>query len=312
MKTIKVNYSGFWSAFDKNDNFITNILKEQYIVEIAEKPDFLFYSIFSNDFYKYDCIRIFFTGECITPDFNLCDYAMAFDWIDFGDRYIRTPLYLLYPEAYEEEDRKAFAKGWLKEKDKFCSFVYSNAGADPYRILLFDKITQYKQVNSGGRYLNNVGGPVADKRAFEQAHLFSIACENSSYPGYSTEKLLQAFHAHTVPIYWGDPLIGKVFNENAFINCHAYKSADGVVEQIKRLDEDESLYLKMLSEPIWNSGFTPREQLQNIKKFLYTIVEQPADLAKRRNDSYWGAIYEHERKKLFSLQTAWHKIKGKK
>lgn len=311
MKTIKINYSGFWPEFDKNDNFITNILKEQYIVEIAEKPDYLFYSIFSNDFYQYDCVRIFFTGECITPDFNLCDYAMAFDWIVFGDRYIRTPLYLLYPEAYEEEDRKALAKGWLKEKDKFCSFVYSNAGADSYRMQLFDKINQYMRVSSGGGYLNNAGGPVVDKRAFEQEHLFSIACENSSYPGYSTEKLLQAFQAHTIPIYWGDPLIGKVFNEKAFINCHAYGTIDEVVERIKQLYDNETLYLEMLSEPIWNSGFTPKEQMQNTKKFLYAIIEQPVDLAKRRNNSYWGRIYEGERKKLFSLQTVWRRIRRK-
>ena len=85
MKTVRINFSGFWPGFDKEDNFITNNLCLCYTVELADSPDYLFYSVFSNDFLNYDCIRIFYTGECIVPDFNVCDYAMGFDWIYFGD-----------------------------------------------------------------------------------------------------------------------------------------------------------------------------------------------------------------------------------
>lgn len=35
---------------------------------------------------KYDCIKIFFTGEEQSPDFNIADYAVGYDDIRFGDR----------------------------------------------------------------------------------------------------------------------------------------------------------------------------------------------------------------------------------
>ena len=50
--------------------------------------------------------------------------------------------------------------------------------------------------------MNNIGGAVSDKFAFQQKHKFSIAFENTSYCGYCTEKIVEAFVAGTIPIYW--------------------------------------------------------------------------------------------------------------
>ena len=92
-KDLKIAFVDFASDFDVNNNDFISILSERYNVVVDSKnPDYLFYSNFGNRYLKYDCIRIFYTGECITPDFNLCDYAMAFDRISFGDRYLRMPL----------------------------------------------------------------------------------------------------------------------------------------------------------------------------------------------------------------------------
>ena len=78
--------------------------------------------------------------------------------------------------------------------------------------VFFDKLSTYKQVSSGGRFRNNIGGAVADKKAFQADHKFAIAFENTSYDGYCTEKLMEAFAAGTIPIYWGDPNVAKDFN----------------------------------------------------------------------------------------------------
>ena len=91
----------------------------------------------------------------------------------------------------------------LSSKTEFCSFVVSNNNASPERDIIFDKLSEYKKVSSGGRYRNHVGGPVSDKLEFQRKHKFAIAFENCSQPGYSTEKILEAFAARTVPIYWG-------------------------------------------------------------------------------------------------------------
>ncbi|CAJ99309.1 alpha (1,3)-fucosyltransferase fragment 2 [Helicobacter acinonychis str. Sheeba] len=36
---------------------------------------------------------MYYTGENEVPNFNLFDYAIGFDGLDFKERYLRMPLY---------------------------------------------------------------------------------------------------------------------------------------------------------------------------------------------------------------------------
>lgn len=80
----------------------------------------------------------------------------------------------------------------------------------------------YKKVDSGGKYKNNIGKPVENKRDFQMTHKFVIAFENTSTRGYTTEKIIGAYAAGAVPIYWGDPDVAMTFNTKSFINCNEY------------------------------------------------------------------------------------------
>ena len=51
------------------------------------------------------------------------------------------------------------------------------------------KFSHYKQVDSGGRILNNVGGVVKNKRAFLK-YKFNIAFANGIADGYADEKIV--------------------------------------------------------------------------------------------------------------------------
>lgn len=65
------------------------MLKERFEVVQCEDPDYIIYSGFGYEHLHYDCIRIFFTGECQTPDFNECDYAIGVDkYEDYGSRAV--------------------------------------------------------------------------------------------------------------------------------------------------------------------------------------------------------------------------------
>ena len=91
---------------------------------------------------------------------------------------------------------------------------------------LEEKLSKYKRVDSGGRHLNNIGGPVDDKLEFQKDYKFSIAFENSAFPGYLTEKLPEAVIAQTLPIYWGDKLVHRDFNTARFLNYPDFGSDD--------------------------------------------------------------------------------------
>ena len=155
----------------------------------------------------------------------------------------------------------------------------------------------------GGGFLNNIGYNVENKTEFEKKFKFSIACENSSYRGYTTEKILHAYQAYCVPIYWGNPDIGAELNEKAFINVHSYDSLDEVVEKVKYLDNNDEEYIKMLKEPFFIKQYEPSVQVKNISDFLYNIFDSPLNASLRRNNSYWGMIYEKSiRKKHLFLR----------
>ncbi len=292
MEKLKVNFVDFWSGFDKVNNDFYRILSEKYEIEISDKPDYLFYSVFGYEHTKYDCVRIFFTGECIAPDFNICDYAIGFDNITFGDRYIRVPLYRLF--QYKKDFEKALNKHLIsdeeiKNKKAFCNFVYSNCSAQKSRENFFELLNSYKKVDSGGRYLNNIGGPVADKYEFQKQYKFSIAFENCCHIGYTTEKIVQAFSAGTVPIYFGNSEISKEFNSEAFINVHNFSSMEEVIKKIEEIDSNDELFCKMLRAPIGGSM-----DESDLKNFLFNIVSQPYNKAHRRPTNTTVGDREHQ------------------
>ena len=290
MKKIKINFVDFWSDFDPNNNNFINALRKFYDVELSNSPDYIFYSVFGREHLNYNCIRIFYTGECVTPDFNTCDYAMGYDFIDFGDRYCRVPLYYLGDTTYRDAlEKHKLADVIIRQKRGFCSFVVSNAQGQPQRRELFELLSAYKKVASGGSFLNNIGYCVPDRYEFERQFKFSIAFENTCYPGYTTEKIIEAFRAGTVPIYFGNPRISEDFNEQSFVNCHAFSDFSEVVDLVIKIDQDDDLRKRYLSTPI-AKGYRDF----GFEKFLISIFDQDLDHAKRRPvraiSSWWRTI----------------------
>lgn len=287
------------------------ILKEEFgEVQECDNPDFLFYSVFGNEHLNYDCVRIFWTGENIQPDFNICDYAIGFSHITFEDRYKRIPLYYFYVKDYALARKKHLvAEKELEKKTKFCNFVYSNKDASPEREQFLELLSEYKTVDSGGRYRNNIGGPVQNKWEFQKEYKFSIAFENSSTSGYTTEKILQAFSAGTIPIYWGNPNVAMDFNEKAFINCHSYTNFDEVIEVVRKIDEDDALFRQYLLEPIGTEEQFPEYSFKEWKDFVIYICKQDPKAAMRRNNVFWGAKYQNRMKLLCKLEKTYKKIK---
>lgn len=299
MKTIKVNFVGFWPGFNKQDNFIYNKLKIKYNIQISKKPDYIISSCFSNEYLNYDCIRIFYTGEDMSPDFNAFDYAIGYDYLQFEDRYMRMPNYFI-TDTYADDVKRMQEKhlnneAILDSKSEFCSFVVSKGTGyvDRSREVFFNQLNGYKKVNSGGRFLNNIGVPegVPDKLAFQKKHKFSIAFENVMHNGYTTEKIVQAFAAKTVPIYWGDPRISEVFNAKAFIDCSQYSSFDEVVSFVKMLDQDDDRYLQMLNTPALAQKDSIEQKEEEFNAFLYHIFDQNYEDAYRRDRIGYGKMH---------------------
>lgn len=296
---MKIAYSDFWSDFDPSTFPLTQIIRSLPSVEEVRdinEADFLLYSCMGEKhwFAPDNVIKIYYTGENITPDFNSCDYAIGFDKLEFGDRYLRFPLYYLYGGICEQMEVKHLKpiKNIVDEKTNFCSITVSNTNRNPIFKELYEKLSLYKKIDSGGKWNNNIGGPVKDKFSFDLKHKFSIVCENSATPGYTTEKLVQAFAADCIPIYWGDPTVECVFNKKSFINVQDYSSIEDVVKRVKEIDENDQLYYEILQEKaLVNEQFCKEKQMIVLKSFLSNILTCPIEKSMRRNRVGQGILY---------------------
>lgn len=286
-KTIKIKFVDFYSNY--KDNYIYKLLDKKYNIVISDNPDYIICSQWGYKHLKYDCIRIFYTGENLRPNFNHFDYGIGFDNISFEDRYLRVPIYLMlnqYMPIYNIAETKHLDKDNYKVRNKFCNMVVSN-GLNNERITFFHDLSKYKQVDSGGRLLNNVGGPVDSKLEFQKQYKFSLAFENSVSNGYTTEKIIDAFASGGIPIYWGDPLVENIFNKKAFINANNFKTNKELIDYIKKVDNDDNLYMSYIKEPMLNNQDYLKDEQEKIKKFIYNIFDQDIEKARRRSDGHF-------------------------
>jgi len=271
---VKIQFADFWHGDDKiPDNPLFKLLSKRFELELSHSPDFLLYSCFGQDYLKYTCIRILYTGENLRPNFSECDYAFSFDFPVTQKNY-RLPVYKLYDEfsaLTAEKDVDAI----FAQKSQFCNFIYSNAlGRE--RIRFFKQLSAYKHVDSGGKVCNNIGYRVKDKVDFLQPYKFTITFEHSLFPGYTTEKILHAMVAHTVPIYWGNPCVSRDFNPKSFINCHEYANFDEVIDKVIELDTDDDVYRSCLAEPYFQKNLeNDYVNEENILNRFEEIFNQP-------------------------------------
>lgn len=317
--SIRINFVDFWGDFNIKDNFIIRALSRRYEIVISDNPDYLFFGTFGYRHLNYSCVKIMFIGENIAPDFNLCDYALGFDYIQFGDRYMRLPLYCTY-ESFASLAQTDLPSDEALLDRKFCSMVVSNnRHASPHRERFFRLLSEYKQVDSGGRLWNNVGGPVADKLEFIAKYKFNIAFENSSVCGYTTEKIMEPMVVDALPIYWGNPLVYKDFNAASFVNVNDFASMEDAVQYIVDLDNDDFQYLnkikatKVISDDIINWE-------NRLLNFLSNIIEKPLEEAKYLSPFGMQKLYREElltydilsrRLKIKKIVAAYDKLRKK-
>jgi alpha(1,3/1,4) fucosyltransferase len=254
-KHIKINFADFWPNFNKERNYLVELLKTHYTIEITDRPDFLIYSVFGTDHKKFTCTKIFFTGENVRPNFSECDYSFSFDFIDNPKSY-RLPLYAWWAPANELiKPLNLDTKKILNEKKRFCNFIYGNPNATK-RIAFMQNLSKYKQVDSAGTFMNNVGRIVTEmeKVEFIKDYKFTIAFENTEYPGYTTEKLVQPMLAYSLPIYCGNPLVGRDFNTKSFLNYSDFASEEELIKKIIEIDQNDDLYLDYLRQPYYHNN----------------------------------------------------------
>lgn len=301
---IKVSFKSFWQPFNPKkmpqDYFFEYVLSQAYDVTYDdENPDIVFYSVFgqppNKKDYKKEPLFISFSGEP-TEINSYADLHLGFD-VNDRDDYFRLPLWVMYilwdteqiknkllfqnrtgqgshdaPEMnISHKDNPLRLTNILHRipeqfKKYFCNFTYSNPVNS--RIEFFMKLKKYKFIHSTGKLANNT--PRMNCKVLELSdYKFTIAFENTLKTGYVTEKLLEPLISGSVPIYFGDSQALQDFNPHAFIHVNKYGSFDDVIDFIRFIDNNDSLYFDYLNQPIFNTlPQYPTYLLKKIQKLL--------------------------------------------
>jgi hypothetical protein len=203
-------------------------------------------------------LNIWYTGENLRPPLHLdYDYFLSFDQDSFGGKNIYFPLwYLDYDWGFGEKFVPRIgvvSKGielseprtLMRERSGFaCAFI---GHIHPIR---FEAVRQLAEIGKVDVFGRAVGRPVASKLSVASRYRYTICFENDLYPGYVTEKPLDAYYCDTVPIYWGDLGFQNVINPESHLNLHGHTNLDSFKERIASINIDD--YRQMYSQPFLN------------------------------------------------------------
>jgi hypothetical protein len=313
-RKVKVGVARFWSGATAEElvELLVPDLADECEFSYAGDPDLLLYGPYPGSLPRGGFTRVFIGCENVRPDLSECDWAFGVGHEETVQdaRYMR---FVRWGDASALVNRGTDPELALREKTRFCVFLYSNPVY--YREAFFKALSTYKPIDAPGRSMNNM--PAIDavpgrfdwktKVDFLRQYKFVIAFENSSFPGYNTEKLTHAIEADTLPIYWGDPEIERSFNVRRFINAREYvpgltrfvprlrwrartsgdagtiglggrlarkwnslaqeaeervaarRGFGALIEHVVRVDQDDSLYMRYLGEPLLEGDRLPDE-----------------------------------------------------
>jgi alpha(1,3/1,4) fucosyltransferase len=229
---VRIAFARFWAGATPHELIETILpdLEPFFDFEVSDRPQVVLYGPYGGAMPAGRYVKVFIGCENVRPIMSECDFAFGV----LHPEYVNHPRYMRLARWGDDSHLIRRDKDWaavLAGKTRFCAFLYSQRCA--YREAFFHALSRYKPIDAPGRAMNNMPGidPVPGridwqaKIEFLRAYKFVIAFENSSAPGYNTEKLSHAIEADCVPIYWGDPEIGRSFNVRRFINAHDFLPA---------------------------------------------------------------------------------------
>ena len=202
-------------------------------------------------------VNIFYTGENERPPFGDWDAYLSFDLHSYQGKNAYLPLwwitctdiagpntapYLNAPVSVEAlmSNRKVD----FQQRKKFCvAFI---GKAYPFRMQALNLISGIENVEVYGTVVRK---DTRSKFMTSKEFRFVFAFENDLFPGYVTEKVIEAWATGAIPLYWGsDPL--DYINPEAMINLNDFDRFQDFLNRVVEVNESRILWEQIASQPI--------------------------------------------------------------
>lgn len=244
---LSVEFKNFWQGFNTEDNifkalildsrelqhysskhkiriiFFSVFAKHRRIGAITNSLEFAFEKIYSK-FRRELLIGVHYSGELDFPGVGFDSY--------FGYRGKNTiywPLWATYCSTKKRDfltDRgksiemsrlcQPIAINTTDRQKKACTFI-SNLN-NSQRLSICNSLHQLGSLDLFGTAF---GRKVINKNVIAQQYMFEVCFENTDFPGYVTEKIIESWLNGCYPIYFGSDSYGYL-NPSAFLDCKTH------------------------------------------------------------------------------------------
>ncbi|MDR3417027.1 MAG: glycosyltransferase family 10 [Nevskia sp.] len=229
-----------------------------------------------------------YIGENLRPNLARYRFTLSFDHDTYGGRNFRLPLWWWrldwpgygarrrqrpapagsHPHGYEElipiDALLRPRPPAPLRRPGFCALIASNP--EPLRCNLFLALQSLGEVTGYGPMF----GKPLHRSKFEVLpdFRFCLCPENGIYPGYHTEKLVDAWYGGCIPLYSGDRLLHHDFNSAAQLNYQDYLETGRFLAAVKRLETDPEAFAEVYAQPL----LLQRPSLEPLFHFLRQAV----------------------------------------
>lgn len=119
-------------------------------------------------------------------------------------------------------------------------------------------------------------GPCDDKHELLGRYKFTIAYENTAYPGYVTEKVIDAMVAGSVPVYMGAPDIAEQLPAEAFIDARAFGSPEAISARMEQMTKSEAAAIIDAGQEFLRSLQGQRHTYEGFGEWIVSLISGKA------------------------------------
>jgi hypothetical protein len=240
---IGIGFVDWYPGFDKDSKGILDLFDGAGLNvshTAAEDADVLVAGCYGNQLantksLSEDKLVIFFSGENISPSYDIHDFSITTRSRNYCGKNVRYPqwlgeLCLRHGKIYFRDSVK-FRQMDAKVRNFAISAVYNNATPEREEML------SYLRNEFGNEHIHVFGSQrtgEVDKLAILSRSVINLCFENSLGEGYVTEKLLHARMMGCKALYWGDSSYSKDFRDTDIFNTRDADSFQTVAEWCRK------------------------------------------------------------------------------
>lgn len=319
MAKYRIFVNGFWDGFmEKTDGmhvgfletlFKTSGILSDFVFSDLRDANVLLESHFHGSYINAKDweLAIFFSGENIqahgyeTRDYSVYDLVLSGHKDSNLLNLVELPLAIYYiyntPGVLDKLNCMSIENLRDNNDRKFACFIVSN-GKSEVRNTMFSELSKYRFVDSCGHYANNMGFHIQAPYWSEQFidhmrnYKFCICFENSENDFYVTEKIVNAYLAGCIPIYWGAKNVTEFFSADTMIQLDDVTNENftKIVNKVSEIDQNPVKYASYFRNPPFVADFSEKWSISRIAERIDAVIRGKNRRSMNNGDSMYNMM----------------------